>query len=212
MKSKTGKAKRQRLPESERREQILRAALEVARADGLAAVTARNVAQAAGLSQGLVFFHFETTELLLAALVLFLTEHSLTVGPLPADFAGFPGVEQVTAYLSARVEPIDSSGAHPVIDLLVEAWVAGLHAPGTRAKVREATARYRASFVSMAHAAISAEPKRFADVTAEALATLVLCLLTGMAVQAAVDPAAWDPPALRVALKALLGAPRPRKT
>jgi AcrR family transcriptional regulator len=199
MKSIARVAKRQRLPEAARREQIVRAALEVARKEGLQAVTARSVAKVAGLSQGLVFFHFESTEQLLAALVAELTARSLAAGPKPGEFA------ELGEFLGERLASVEQDGEHRLIDLLVEAWVAGLNAPSTRESVREAAGRYRETFLPIAKVAIAAEPGRYAGVTAEALATMVLSLVLGTAVQAAIDPATWDPAAIRVAVRALVG-------
>jgi TetR/AcrR family transcriptional regulator, transcriptional repressor of bet genes len=209
MKSIVNRPRRQRLPEAERREQIVRAALEVARKEGLQAVTARSVAKAAGLSQGLVFFHFESTELLLAALVSHLTHQTLEAGPRPEDFAGLPGATQLPEFLGARLASVEQGGAHQLIDLLVEAWVAGLRAPGTRRGVQEAAKQYLDTFRPIARAAITAEPGRFSGVTEAALASTVLSLVLGAAVQAAIDPAAWDPAAIRSAVRALVGGGRP---
>jgi AcrR family transcriptional regulator len=184
------------LPEAARREQIVRAALAVARKEGLQAVTARSVAKVAGLSQGLVFFHFESTEQLLAALVVELTARSLAAGPKPEGELG--------EFLGERLASVEQDGEHRLIDLLVEAWVAGLSAPSTRESVREAAGRYRETFLPIARAAIAGEPKRYAGVSAEALATMVLSLVLGTAVQAAIDPSTWDPAAIRVAVRALV--------
>src|SRR5688500_10248469 len=56
-------------PESARREQILRAAYEVAAREGLDGTTILQVAAAAQLSPGLVLFHFKSKRLLLLALL-----------------------------------------------------------------------------------------------------------------------------------------------
>jgi AcrR family transcriptional regulator len=196
------------LPESARREQILNAALAVARRDGLAAVTARSVADEAGMSQGLVFFHFGSTEALLSALVAHVSEETLTTGPTPVDFAKLPGTGQLGAFLGARLEHLATLGDCRVVDLLVEAWVVGLQAPATRKSVRAAAAKYRETFLPMARAAIAAEPERFADVTADSLATLVLSLVLGTAIQGAVDPSTWETHTLGAAVRALLSPVR----
>ena len=52
----------QKASEDERRKQILRAAFDVASRRGLASLTVRLVAAKAGLSTGLVLFHFESKE------------------------------------------------------------------------------------------------------------------------------------------------------
>src|SRR4028119_548076 len=60
-----------------------RAAFAVAAREGLAGVTARAVAAEAGVSSGLVFFHFGTVDALLAALLDWLLARTLVAGELP---------------------------------------------------------------------------------------------------------------------------------
>ena len=59
----------QRAPEEQRREQILSAAYAVALRTGIAVVTLRAVAVEAGLSHGLLLFHFERKDELIGALL-----------------------------------------------------------------------------------------------------------------------------------------------
>src|SRR5688500_4822436 len=59
----------QKAPEEERREQILQAAYVVALRAGIDGVTVRAVAAEAGLSHGLVLFHFKRKDQLVAALL-----------------------------------------------------------------------------------------------------------------------------------------------
>ena len=55
--------------ESVRRSQIIKAAYHVAAARGLGGLTVRRVATKAGVSTGLVLFHFETKDQLIIALL-----------------------------------------------------------------------------------------------------------------------------------------------
>ena len=64
-------------PEQERCDAILAAAYEIALSEGLDAVTARRVATAAGISTGLVFFHFQSKDGLLEALLGVLLDGTL---------------------------------------------------------------------------------------------------------------------------------------
>src|SRR5690606_3465902 len=79
----------QKAGEAERREQILAAAYEIAATDGLDRLTVRRVAGEAGLSHGLVHFHFRTKAVLLLALLDWVLERTPeyalpTVAPMDA--------------------------------------------------------------------------------------------------------------------------------
>ena len=67
-------------PEEQRREEILRAAFVVAARDRLTGVTARAVAAEAGISSGLVFFHFESVDALLGELLDWLLDRTQVAG------------------------------------------------------------------------------------------------------------------------------------
>src|SRR6478672_6551632 len=73
-------------PEAARREQILRAAYGVAAREGLDGTTVLGVAAEAGLSPGLVMFHFKTKRQLLLALLDWLLA-TTTVLHVGADIA-----------------------------------------------------------------------------------------------------------------------------
>ncbi|EYF05084.1 TetR/AcrR family transcriptional regulator [Chondromyces apiculatus] len=203
---------RQRLPEAQRREQILRAALEIAREGGLGAVTAQRVGAAAGLSSGLVFFHFETVERLRGALVDWVLDGLLAVVEPPASQRGLPPRERLAGFLGERLGGLGEDGTRRSVALLLEVWVASLRRPGLQEEARAAVARYRATFVPIAEAAIGAEPARFRGVGAEALAGVALSVVLGSALQAAVDPERFDEAAQIAALRALLLPVPPRET
>lgn len=67
----------QRMPEGERREEILAGAIRVAARHEIRGLTVRAVAKEAGVSKGLIFFHFDDQQGLLLALL----EGILEVGP-----------------------------------------------------------------------------------------------------------------------------------
>lgn len=207
MKSITKKPPRRRLPESERRAQILEAALRVAMRDGLAAVTARSVAKEAGLSQGLVFFHFASADGLLEALVANVTEATLAAAAPPEAYQRLPAKDRFGAFLADRLVSLDEAGARRILELLVEAWVVGMRTPTARRSVREAAERYRATLLPVAQAAIAAQPERFHGVRAEALSSLALSAVLGTAIQATIDPDGFDRTAVRAALLAVFGVP-----
>ena len=68
-KSKTWPASRQRLNASDRRSQILAAAMEVFAEQGFHGTPTRELAQRAGVSEALVFQHFPTKEALIGAIL-----------------------------------------------------------------------------------------------------------------------------------------------
>lgn len=79
-------------PRAARREQLIEATIEVLAERGYARTTLGDVARRAGLSHGLVNFHFQSKDLLLAETLAFLSEEYRLVwtralaeaGPLPA--------------------------------------------------------------------------------------------------------------------------------
>lgn len=92
----------QRLPADVRRGQLIEAALAVTAQQGVAALTIRNVAEAAGVSLGVVHYHFEHKEELLTemgqCLILEISEamrlaFSQLVGPL--ELRGIAGLREL---------------------------------------------------------------------------------------------------------------------
>ena len=211
MKSIVKKAKpvRRRLSEGERRSQILQAAFAIALRDGLEAVTARSVGKEAGLSQGLVFFHFTSAEGLMDALIAEVTEATLAAAePATSAERGDPA-GPFGAFLADRLVSLDQEGSRRILELMVEAWVAGLRMPGARESVRRAAERYRAALAPMAEVAIAAQPERFASVSPSALASLALSVLLGTAIQATIEPHRFDRAAVRAAVLAVFAPGRP---
>jgi len=80
-----------KVPEAQRREQLLAAAYLVAVRDGLDQVTARRVADEAGASPGLVFFHFGSKDGLLLACISRARAELLEVTTTAAATATSPG-------------------------------------------------------------------------------------------------------------------------
>lgn len=214
MKSITKKTKRvrQRLSEGERRSQIIKAAFSIALREGLEAVTARNVAKEAGLSQGLVFFHFSSAEGLMDALIAEVTEATLEAAEAAESATsrerGAAG--PFGAFLADRLVSLDQEGARRILELLVEAWVVGLRMPAARQSVRRAAARYRSALTPVAEVAIAAQPERFAGVAPSALASLALSVVLGTAIQAAIEPERFDRAAVRAAVLAVFQPPKRR--
>lgn len=106
-----------KIPEQERREQLLSAAATVAQAGGLSELTVRRVAEAAGVSAGLVLFHYQSMDVLRAALLDWLLERTLRLD-VPALRARWPGPrERLQAMLGDELAGAD--GVRPEIALLL---------------------------------------------------------------------------------------------
>lgn len=196
----------QRAPEEERRDQILTAALKVAARDRLDQLTVRRVASEAGLSPGLVFFHFGSKEGLLVALL-----DRLIAELIPADTGErIPEASTARDRLLAMIhrEIARLPEERDEIELFFDFWVMGTRHPAIRKRIRAALAAYRASFQPIAADVIAEERGRFPDTTAEDLAGLIVGFLQGNAVQGVMDPTEVSPEAMMTTLEALVPPPR----
>lgn len=88
-----------------RRGQLIEATIETIAARGLARATLTEVARAAGLSHGLVLFHFETKEKLLAETLAFLAEEYRLNWQGALDAAGTDPAAQLAALIEADFAP-----------------------------------------------------------------------------------------------------------
>lgn len=175
-----------RATELVRRAQIRDAAFELAASAGLKAVTIRDVADRAGLSAGLVLFHFGSKELLVLALLDWVLETTtaLRVGPDIAEIAA-PG-ERLRALLRQEMVRLTSEPLR--IRLFFEFWSAGLWDAEIRRQMQRELDRYREAFRPMTAALVVAEPDRFRGVTAESLAAVAVSIIKGCAVQSMIEP------------------------
>lgn len=197
-----------KLPEDQRRHAILRAAYTIAARERLGGVTARAVAQEAGVSSGLVFFYFESKDALLEALLHWLLEHTLVAGELPelafADAGDLP-TERLLAVLRRDVELLPR--ARRRVELFFDYWVLGTRNPAVRRIIRAALDRYRDAFVPLAAQVIAASPGHWAGVTPEALATVAAGFVEGCALRVVLDPGAFDVDSYLTTLRALVANP-----
>jgi TetR/AcrR family transcriptional regulator, transcriptional repressor of bet genes len=136
-----------KIPEAERREQILRATVAVATSVGLGGVTVRMVAAEAGVSIGLVLFHYATMERLREALLDWLLAHVLR---LDLDCArARPGTAQDRLLALLGEELAAGDGLRPEIALLLEFWVQSGRQPAVRERLQRALAAYTAVFEAL---------------------------------------------------------------
>jgi AcrR family transcriptional regulator len=172
-----------RAPEEERRRQILAAAYGVAGEHGLAETTVLKVAAAAGVSPGLVLFHFNSRRELLLAL---LEDLLATTTVLRADL----GIAQS---LRRRSGVLADPATHRNLFAFahVRLLMAGVR-DVARNRLQSEFARYRDAFRPLAEAVLVAHPHRFPGVTADGLAGLSVSLIKGCAVQSMIDPDHFD--------------------
>jgi AcrR family transcriptional regulator len=194
-------------PEAHRRDQILRAAYDVAAREGLDGTTILQVAAAAGLSPGLVVFHFGSKRGLLLRLLDWLLETTtvLHVGPEIATLAS--PTERLLALLRQEMARLSSEPSR--IRLTFDFWTAGVRDDEIREKMSAELARYRQAFRPMVEAVLAAEPERFRGVSAEALCAVAVSFIKGCAVQSMIDPAGFDIAQYLAAAEVVLSALEP---
>lgn len=172
--------------EEVRREQIRAAAYDLAAESGLRAITIRDVAERAGLSPGLVLFHFGSKEHLVLEVLGWVLETTtaLRIGPEIAPIEA-PG-ERLLALLRQEMARLT---AEPLrIRLFFEFWSAGLWDPAIGVRMKQELDRYREAFRPMTAAVVAADPARFPGVTAEGLAAVAVSFIKGCAVQSLIEP------------------------
>jgi AcrR family transcriptional regulator len=188
-----------KVPEAQRREQLVAAAYDVAVRDGLDAVTARAVAAEAGASPGLVFFHFGSKEGLLLGLLDTLLSGALDAEVTP-DIAALPtATDRLLALLRVELEGIPRQRA--AVELFFAYWVRLGRTRAFREPIDAALDRYRRVFVPVCADVVA---ERGVGASADTLATMVVSFVQGAAVQAVRDPARFEADAFLTVFAALL--------
>jgi TetR/AcrR family transcriptional repressor of bet genes len=190
-------------PETIRREQILKAAYEVALRKGIDGLTVRGVAARAKLSHGLVHFHFKRKAQLVSALLDWVLA-TTTVLHVPAVIADIPRArDRLRALLRQEMDRLAKEPRR--IRLFFEYWALGTrHAP-TRARISAELDRYRAAFRTMTAEMVQRESADGAGVTADGLAAVAVSFVNGCAVQAMIDPRHFDIDQYLAAVEGVLG-------
>lgn len=179
----------QKATEATRREQILKAAYQVALRRGIDGLTVRAVAARARLSHGLVLFHFKRKDQLGLALL----DRVLATTVLRSTSGLDPSLHPLERLQALFRQEMDRLSAEPRrIRLLLEYWARGAHNATIRAKIRAGLDGYRAVFQDLAEEAVRAHPGRFGAGTAAGVAAAAVSLIIGYPVQAIIDPARMD--------------------
>jgi TetR/AcrR family transcriptional regulator, transcriptional repressor of bet genes len=198
-----GIMRRKTAPEEVRREQILRAAFEVAAREGIAGLTVRAVAGEAEISHALILFHFKRKERLIQELLdwLIATTAALDVSD---DVAGLPrALDRLHALLQQEVDRLVREPGR--VRLFFEFWALSARDAQIRATIGAELERYRAAFRSIMEELMRAEPATFAEATAEGMAAVAVSWIHGCAVQAMNDPAHFDTAEYLAAVRTIVG-------
>ncbi|MEE1754113.1 TetR/AcrR family transcriptional regulator [Streptomyces sp. SP18CS02] len=167
---------RVRLSVAERREELLRAAVEQIVARGVVAVRIADVASALGVSNALVLYHFSTKEKLVAAAFAYAAE-----GELAHARRLLAGRTPARRRLRAAVRWYAPAGRSRGWRLRVEGWTAALREPALREVAGDLDRRWRAALAEVI--AEGAEAGEFRCQDPAAAARRLTALLDGLAVQ-----------------------------
>jgi TetR/AcrR family transcriptional repressor of bet genes len=180
----------QRATEATRREQILKAAYDVALRRGIDGLTVRAVASRARLSHGLVLFHFKRKDQLGLALLdrVIATTLSLMV-PEEVSPTASPR-ERLQALLRQEIQRLSADPRR--LRLLLEYWARGAHNAVIRQKIGAGLDRYRSDFRSIAEEVLRTGTGPIGGVTPVGLAAAVVSLIIGYPVQSTIDPDHFD--------------------
>jgi TetR/AcrR family transcriptional repressor of bet genes len=184
--------------EETRREDILRAAYDVAARQGLEALTLRAVAARADVSHGTVLFHFKRKHELVNSLlerVLYAT----AVLRIPDEIHQITRPsERLHALLRSEMDRLSTDSRH--FRLFLEYWTIGVRNATVRQRIRAALDAYRAAFKEIGAEVVNAElsvtrnrERQGNDpVTVDGVAAVAVSLVHGCALQGVIDPKGFD--------------------
>ncbi|MGW3356387.1 TetR/AcrR family transcriptional regulator [Streptomyces bungoensis] len=167
---------RVRLSVAERREELLRAAVEQIGARGVAAVRIADVAAALGVSNALVLYHFSTKEKLVAAAFAHAAEGDLAQLRRLLDRRA-PALRR----LRSAVRWYAPTGQAKGWRLWIEGWAVALREPALREVTRDLDRQWKAAITEVVIEGVAAGEFTCPDPAAAALR--LTALLDGLAVQ-----------------------------
>jgi AcrR family transcriptional regulator len=199
-----------KIPEERRRELILEAAYRVALRQRLAGLSTRAVAAEAGISNGLLFFHFRSRRVLLLALLDWLLAETILRRAADRSTASEHAAARLAAEIRGAVEELTQVRGR--IGLFFDYWFLSAQDEVIRKRIRSALKRYRDSYLPLTRAAIAEQPARYADVTAESLADMATSFVEGCALRLVVEPGSYDVKAYSTVLTVLLSGSGQQKS
>jgi len=185
-------------PEESRREDILRAAYDVAARQGLQALTLRAVAARADVSHGTVLFHFKRKQELISSL-LDRVMYATAVLRIPDTIRQITRPsERLHALLRAEMDRLSTDPRH--FRLFLEYWTIGVRNAAVRQRIRVALDSYRSGFKEVGAEVVNAELSQTRDrdrqandpVTVDGVAAVAVSLIHGCALQSVIDPKGFD--------------------
>jgi AcrR family transcriptional regulator len=189
-----------------RREQIIQAAFRVATREGLEQLTVRLVAAEAGLSTGLVFFHFKSKEALLLALLDWLLDSLFENWEISESLSP---AERLLTLLQFDLQDLHQyEQASARLELFFAYWSIAIHDPAVNERIQQAMERTRQVLLLTAQAVIASDPDHFRQVTAEGLVTVMLALVQGSAMQSILSDQRVDVEQILAVMRLLLLPPR----
>ncbi|MEW1655565.1 TetR/AcrR family transcriptional regulator [Streptomyces sp. NPDC057555] len=172
---------RVRLSVEERREELLRAAVDQIERRGVAALRVADVASALGISNALIIYHFETKEKLVAAAFTYAAEADLA---RLRRLLGRRG--SAVKRLHAAVRWYAPTGQAKGWRLWIEGWAASLREPALRDVVQGLDRQWKAALTNMIRQGADAGEYTCED--PQGAAWRLTALLDGLAVQMTAYP------------------------
>jgi AcrR family transcriptional regulator len=160
-----------------RLDSLLRTACDVIAARGLANTRAADVAAAAGVSQALIFYHFDTKEKLLARAFAYAAEQDLTRLETVLSTAARP-VERLRRLLKLYGP---NPGGAKVWEMWIDGWAEAGRVPEVARVIRRLDQRWKGAIREVIEAGVAAGV--FECPEPEAAAWRITGLIDGLAVQ-----------------------------
>ena len=195
----------EQLPETERREAILEGAYRVASRATLGGLSVRAVAEEAGVSKGLVFFHFSDKKSLLLALLEWMLEQGPRV-EVPEDLPPADAVHPARRLIALVGHQVALLEERPErVELFLDFWVMGTGGvPEIQRRIHEAFERYRHEFEEYTEPVVTAAPEGFDEGDAAGLAAVVVSFIQGCALQFIANPEGFDVERYMAAVRGLV--------
>jgi AcrR family transcriptional regulator len=159
-----------------------------------------DVAAEAGLSKGLVFFHFKSKEALLLALLDTLVDW--TPDEAPADERAASSADRLLGLVRREMAVAREDEADN--ELILQFWILGARHPQMLSRLRAALHNYERAFLPAAREAVQELGRDRPGLTPEGLAALSVAVVLGGGLQLSLDPGRFDVALPLAALEALL--------
>ena len=179
----TESANKRELQREVRRKQILDAALVVFGEKGFHASNVSDVAAQAGVSQGTIYWYFESKEELISAAILSFVEE-VASGALAITQMGETSADKLRA-LAASMEQFTESGAR-LFTMFLEFWASSARREEAAALWMDLLEEYKDIFVGLVQAGI--QSGEFRKVDAEGVVWTIMAAYDGLAAYAMLKP------------------------